>query len=151
MIDWFDLLAVQRSLKSLLQHNSKASILQCSVFFTVQLSYPYMTMGKTIALTIQTFVNKVMPLIFNMLPRIIIAFLPRSKHLCIIRDCEMRGGGGEWILKQCGKLKYNLKKILHTHFYHSVIINIKTVKYILSFPRKLPHHQYNSFIFLLIH
>ena len=98
MIDWFDLLAVQRTLKSLLQHNSKASILQCSFFFTVQLSYPYMTMGKTIALTIQTFVNKVMPLIFNMLPRIIIAFLPRSKRLLIhgySHICSDFGGQGK--------------------------------------------------------
>ena len=81
-IDWFDLLAVQRTLKSLLQHHSsKASILQCSAFFIVQLSHPYMTTGKTIALTRQTFVGKVMYLLFNMLSRFVIAFLPRSKCL----------------------------------------------------------------------
>ena len=81
-IDWFHLLAVQGTLKSLLQHySSKASILQCSAFFMVQLSYPYMTTGKTIALTRQTFVDKVMSLLFNMLSRLVIAFLPRSKHL----------------------------------------------------------------------
>ena len=81
-IDWFDLLAVQGTLKSLLQHHSsKASILQCSAFFVVQLSHPYMTTGKTIALTRQTFVGKVMSLLFNMLSRLVIAFLPRSKHL----------------------------------------------------------------------
>ena len=84
--DWLDLLAVQGTLKSLLQqHSSKASILQCSSFFTVQLSHPYMTTGKTIALTIRTFVSKVMSLLFNMLSRFVIALLPRSKHLLISR------------------------------------------------------------------
>ena len=83
-IDWLDLLAVQGTLKSLLQHhNSKASIFQCSGFFIVQLSHPYMTTGKTIALTRWTFVGKVMSLLFNMLSRSIIAFLPRNKHLLI--------------------------------------------------------------------
>ena len=78
-MDWLDLLAVQRTLKSLLQHHSsKASILQCSAFFTVQLSHPYMTTGKTIALTRWTFVGKVMSLLFNMLSRLVIAFLPKS-------------------------------------------------------------------------
>ena len=81
-MDWLDLLAVQQTLKSLLQHHSsKASILQCSAFFIVQLSHPYMTTGKTIALTRQTFVGKVMSLLFNMLSRLVITFLPRSKHL----------------------------------------------------------------------
>ena len=79
-----DLLAVQGTLKTLLQHHSsKASILWCSVFFIVQLSHPYMTTGKTIALTRHTFVDKVMSLLFNMLSRLVIAFLPRSKHLLI--------------------------------------------------------------------
>ena len=83
-IDWLDLLAVQGTLKSLLQHHSsKASILQCLAFFTVQLSHPYMTTGKTIALTRRTFVGKVMSLFFNMLSRLVITFLPRSKHLLI--------------------------------------------------------------------
>ena len=83
-IDWFDLLAAQGPLKSLLQHhNMKASVLQCSAFFMVQLSHPYMTTGKTIALTIQTFVSKVVYLIFNMLSRFVIAFLPMSRHLLI--------------------------------------------------------------------
>ena len=78
-MDWFDLLAVQGTLKSLLQHHSsKASVLQHSVFFTVQLSHPYMTTGKTIALTRRTFVGKVMPLLFNTLSRLVITFLPRS-------------------------------------------------------------------------
>ena len=83
-VDWFDLLAVQRTLKSLLQHQSfKVLILQRSAFFMVQLSHPYMTTGKTIALTIWTFVSRVMSLIFNMLSRLVIAFLLRSKHLLI--------------------------------------------------------------------
>ena len=79
-----DLLAVQGTLKNLLQqHSSKASILRCSAFFTVQLSHPYMTTGKTIALSRWTFVGKVMSLLFNMLSRLVIAFLPRSKPLLI--------------------------------------------------------------------
>ena len=83
-MDWFDLLAVQGTLKSFLQHHSsKASILWCSAFFIVQLSHPYMTTGKTIALIRQNFVGKVMYLIFNMLSRLIITVLPRSKRLLI--------------------------------------------------------------------
>ena len=83
-IDWFDLHAVQATLKSLLQHHhSKASILWCSTFFIVQFSHAYMTTGKTIALTRWTFVGKVMSLLFNMLSRMVIAFLPRSKSLLI--------------------------------------------------------------------
>ena len=83
-IDWFDLLTVQGNLKSLLQHHSsKASILRCSAFFRVQLSHPYMTTRKTKALTRCTFVGKVMSLLFNMLSRLVIAFLSRSKHLLI--------------------------------------------------------------------
>ena len=83
-MDWLDLLAVQGTLKSLLQHHSsKASILWRSAFFTIQLSHPYMTTGKTIALTRWTFVGKVMSLLFNMLSRLVITFLPRSKHLLI--------------------------------------------------------------------
>ena len=83
-MDWLDLLAVQGTLKSLLQHHSsKASILRRSAFFTVQLSHPYMTTGKTIALTRRTFVGKVMSLLYNMLSRLIITFLPRSKRLLI--------------------------------------------------------------------
>ena len=83
-MDWLDLLAVQGTLKSLLQHHSsKASIPHCSAFFRVQLSYPYMTTGKTIALTRWTFVGKVMSRLFNMLSRLVITFLPRSKCLLI--------------------------------------------------------------------
>ena len=85
-MDWLDLLAVQGTLKSLLQHHtSKVSILQHSAFFITQLSHPYMTTGKTIALTRQTFVGKVMSLLFNMLSRLVITFLPRSKPLLISR------------------------------------------------------------------
>ena len=85
-MDWFDLHAAQKTLKSLLQHHSsKAPILQSAACFIVQLSPPYMTTGKTIALTRQTFVNKVMSLLFNMLSRLIIAFLPRSK--CLLISC----------------------------------------------------------------
>ena len=81
-MDWLDLFAVQRTLKSLHQHHSlKASILQCSAFFTFQLSHPYMTTGKTIALTRWTFVGKVMSLLLNMLSRLVIAFFPRSRRL----------------------------------------------------------------------
>ena len=81
-MDWFDLLAVQGTLESPLQHHSsKASVLRRSAFFIVQLSHPYTTTGKAIALTIQTFVNKVMSLLFNMLSRLVLVFLPRNKHL----------------------------------------------------------------------
>ena len=83
-MDWFDLLAVQGTLKSLLQQRSaKASILQHSAYFIVQLSHPYITTGKTTALTRWTFAGKVMSLLFNMLSKLVIAFLPRSKHLLI--------------------------------------------------------------------
>ena len=81
--DWLDLLAVQGTLKNLLQHVSKASTLWRSAFFIIQLSHPYMTTGKTIALTRRTFVDKVMSLLFNMLSRLVTMFLPRSKHLLI--------------------------------------------------------------------
>ena len=84
-MDWLDLLALRGTLKSLLQHHSsKASILRCSAFFTVQLSLPYMTTGIIIALTRRTFVGKVMSLLFNMLSRLVITFLPRSKRLLIL-------------------------------------------------------------------
>ena len=85
MIDWFDLLAVQLILKSLFQHHSsKASILECSAFFIVQISHPYMATRKAIVLTRQTFVGKVMPLLLNMLSRLVITFLPRSKRLLLL-------------------------------------------------------------------
>ena len=87
-IDWFDLCRVQGTVKSLLQnHDSKASVLQCSAFSMVQFSHPYMTTGKPITLTIQTFVGKVISLLFNMLSRFVTGFLPRSKSL-LIHDCS---------------------------------------------------------------
>ena len=96
-MDWLDLLAVQETLKSLLQHHSsKASILRCSAFFVIQLSHPYMTTGKTIALTRRTFVVQVMSVLFSMLSRLVITFLPRSKSLnfmtavTICSDCVIR-------------------------------------------------------------
>ena len=86
-IDWFDLLAIQGTLKSFLQpHSVKASILQRSAFFMVQLLHPYMTTGKTIALTVWTFISKVMSLLFNTVSRFVIAFLPRSKRLLILQE-----------------------------------------------------------------
>ena len=101
-MDWLDLLAVQGTLKSLLQHHSsKASIFQPSAFFTVQLSYPYMTTGKTIVLTRWTFVDKVMSLLFNMLYSLVITFLPRSKHLnfmAAVTICSDFGAPPKWSL-----------------------------------------------------
>ena len=95
-MDWFDLLAVQGTLKNLLQHHSsKTLILQCLAFFIVQISHPYMTIGKTIALTTRTFVGKVMSLLFNMLSRLVIAFLPRSKHL-LIPWLQLPSWRGQW-------------------------------------------------------
>ena len=106
-IDWFDLLAVQGTLNSLLQHHSsKASILWHSAFFTVQLSHPYMTTGKTTALTRQIFVGKVMSLFSNMLSRLVIAFLPRRKHLLI-----------SWLQLQ-SSVVLELKKIKVCHCFH---------------------------------
>ena len=96
-MDWLDLLAVQQTLKSLLQHHSsKASILWCSTFFIVQLSYPYMTTGKTIALTRWTFVDKVMSLLFNMLSRLVTTFLARSKRLHFMAAVTICSDFGAW-------------------------------------------------------
>ena len=111
-MDWLDLLAVQRTLQSLLQHHSsKASTLQCSAFFRVQLSHPYMSTGKTIALTRQTFIGKIMSLLFNMLSRLVITFLPRSKSLLILWLQSL----SVVILKKVGKTnrpcRYDLNQI----------------------------------------
>ena len=101
-MDWLDLFAVQGPLKSLLQHHSsKASILQCSAFFITQLSHQYMTFRKTIALTRQTLVSKVMPLLFNMLPRLVMAFLPWSKHLIIMAAVTISSDFGPQENKVC--------------------------------------------------
>ena len=113
-MDWLDLLAVQGTLKSLLQHHSsKASILRCSAFFTVQVSHPYMTTGKTIALTRRTFVGKVMSLLLNMLSRLVITFLLRSKHLLI-----------SWLQSiSCQRLKKTPKEDLSNSFSASSLLS----------------------------
>ena len=110
-MDWFDLLVVQGTLKSLLQHHSsKASLIWCSAFFMVQLSQPYKTTGKTIALTIWTFVGKVMSLLFNMLSRLVMAFLPRSKCLNFMAAVTICSDFGA------------LEKICHCfHFFHNYL------------------------------
>ena len=102
-MDWFDLLAVQGTLKCLLQNHPKVSILWHSAFFTVQLSHPYMTIGKTIALTRWTFGGKVMSLLFNMLSRLVITFLPRSKHLLI-----------SWLQSPCSDFGAPQNKVSHS-------------------------------------
>ena len=119
-VDWLDLLAVQGALKSLLQHHSsKALIFRCSAFFTVQLSHPYMTTGKTTDLTRQTFVGKVMSLLFNMLSRLVITFLPRSKHLLI-----------SWlqsplaVILEPPKIKSDTVSTVSTSISHEVIIHL---------------------------
>ena len=105
-MDWLDLLAVQGTLESLLQHHSsKASILRCSAFFTVQLSHPYVTTGKTIALTSRTFVGKVMSLLLNMLSRLVITFLPRSKRLNFMAAITI-----------CSDFGAKKNKVCHCHY-----------------------------------
>ena len=116
-MDWFDLLAVQGTRKSLLQHHSsKASIPQHSAFFTVQLSHPYMTTGKTTNLTRWTFIGKVISLLFNMLSRLVITFLPRSKHLLI-----------SWLWSPSAVIleprKIKSAKTAFSQFSHSVVVN----------------------------
>ena len=112
-MDWLDLLAVQGILKSLLQHHSsKASILQNSAFFIVQFSHPYMTTGKTIALTRWIFINKVMSLLLNMLSRLVITFLPRSKHLLI-----------SWLQSPSSLILEPLKNRV-SHCFHCFAINL---------------------------
>ena len=115
-MDWLDLLAVQGTLKSLLQHHSsKASVLRHSAFFTVQLSHPYMTTGKTIALTRQTFVGKVISLLFNVLSRLVITFPPMSKRLLISRINMIKGSGGDGIPADLFQiLKDDTVKVLHS-------------------------------------
>ena len=116
-MDWLDLLAVQGTLKSLLQHHSsKASMIQHLVFFMVQLSHPYIATGKTIALTIQTFVGKVMSLIFNMLSRFVIAFLPRSK--CLLLSWLQSPSA---VILEPKKIKSVILCIVSSSFCHEVI------------------------------
>src|SRR5574337_494758 len=116
-MDWLDLLAVQGTLRSLLQHHSsKASILQPSAFFTVQLSHPHMTTGKTIALTRRTFVGKVKSLLFNMLSRLVITFLPRSKRLLIswLQSPSV-------VILEPRKIKSDTVSTVSSSIYHEVI------------------------------
>ena len=116
-MDWLDLLAVQGTLKSLLQHHSvKASILQRSAFFTVQLSHPYMTTGKTIALTRGTFVGKVMSLLLNMLSRLVITFLLRSKHLLISRLQSLSA-----VILELQKIKSDTISTVSPSIYHEMM------------------------------
>ena len=116
-MDWLDLLAVQGTLKSLLQHHSsKASVLQHSAFFIVQLSHPYMTTGKTIALTRRTFVGKVMSLLFHMLSRLVITFLPRSKCLLISWLQSLSA-----VILESRKIKSATVSIVSTSFCHGVM------------------------------
>ena len=116
-MDWLDLLAVQGTLKSLLQHHSsKASILWCSAFLIVQLSHPYMTTGKTIALTRWTFVDKVMSLLFNMQPMLVIAFLPKSKHLLISSQLSLSA-----VILEPKKIKSVTVSIVSPSIYHEVM------------------------------
>ena len=112
-MDWLDLLAVQGTLKNLLQHySSKASILQHSTFFTVQLSHPYMTTGKTTALTRRTFVGKVMSLLFNMLSRLVIAFLPRTERLYFMAAVTVSGRPGVMEQSDRDTTSVNLKRLI---------------------------------------
>ena len=116
-MDWLDLLAVQGTLKSLLQHHSsKASILPCSAFFIVQLSHPYMTTGKTKALTRGTFVGKVMSLLFNKLSRLVIAFLPRNKHRLI-----------SWLQSPSAVILEPKNKVLGSTVIREMQMNIRTL------------------------
>ena len=124
-IDWFDLLAVQGTLRSLTQHHSsKASILRCSAFFVIQLSHPYMTTGKTIALTRWTFVSKVTSLLLNMLSRFVIAFLSRSKYLLIL-----------WLQSSSSDFGVQENKICHCFHFFSIYLlsSDRTRYYDLSF------------------
>ena len=134
-IDWFDLLAVQGTLKSLLQHHSsKASILICSAFFIVQLSHPYMTTGNTIALTRQSFDGKVMSLLLNMLFRLVIAFLPRSK--CLLISWPQSPSA---VILELKKIKSLTVSIVSPSIYHEVIgpDAMIFVSLMLSFKRSL--------------
>ena len=149
-IDWFNLLAVQGTLKNLLQHHcSKASVLQCSAFFTVKLSHPYMTPGKTTALTVWTFVSKAMSLFLNMLSRLIMAFLPKRKHLFISQ------------LQSLSSVILEPKKILchHFHFFPFYLpwrdgtgchdLSLLNVEFQTSFFSLLFHHHQEALHFLV--
>ena len=128
-MNWLDLLTVQGTLKSLLQHHSsKASIFRRSAFFTVQLSHPYMTTGKTIALIRWTFVGKVMSLLFSMLSRLVITFLPRSKHLLISWLQSLSA-----VILEPSKIKSNTSYTLSPSISHEVIIAMYNFSYFIIF------------------
>ena len=147
-MDWLDLLAVQGTLKSLLQHhNSKASILRCSAFLIVQVSHPYMTTGKMIALTRWTFVDKVMSLLFNKLSKLVITFLPRSRHLLISRLQSPSA-----LILEPPKIKPATVSIVSPYICHEVmglddiiliVSNVKTTVHLQSF-HTLARHAQNS-------
>ena len=140
-MDWLDLLAVQGTLKSLLQHHSsKASILQRSAFFTVQLSHPYVTTGKTIALTRRTFVGKVMSLLLNMLSRLVITFLPRSKHLNFMVAVTICSDFGA----PKNKVSVSPKSLYRVPRNLSIILALTHLVHIASFPPTSPHSHYPS-------
>ena len=125
-MDWLGLLAVQGTLKSLLQHHSsKASVFWCSAFFTVQLSHPYMTTGKTITLTRWIFVGKVMSLLFNMLSRLVITFLPRSKHLLI---SWLQSGSSVFPSLPCSSLPLSVHLLFIPHPLSSLLLPCSSTK-----------------------
>ena len=116
-MDWLDLLAVLGTLKSFLQHrSSKESVLRHSAFFIVQLSHPYMTIGKTIALTRQNFIGKIMSLLFNMLSRLVIAFLPKSK--CLLISCLQSSSA---VILEAPKIKSVMVSLVSPSIYHEVV------------------------------
>ena len=140
-MDWLDLLAVQGTLKSLLQHHSsKASILQRSAFFTVQLSHPYVTTGKTIALTRRTFVGKVMSLLLNMLSRLVITFLPRSKRLNFMVAVTICSDFGA----PKNKVSVSPRSFYRVPRNLSIILALTHLVHIASFPPTSPHSHYPS-------
>ena len=136
-MDWLDLLAVQGTLKSLLQHHtSEASILRCSAFFTVQLSHPYMTTGKTIALTRWIFVDKVMSLLLNMLSRLVIIFLPRSKCLNFMAAITI-----------CSDFEAQKDKVWHCFHCFPSILGLCKWHYVIPFGWIIFHCTYLSYVF----
>ena len=128
-MDWLDLLAVQGTLKSLLQHHSaKTSIFRCSAFFTVQLSHAYITTGKTIALTRQTFVGNVMSLLFNMLSRLVITLLPRSK--CLLISWLQSSSA---VILEPPKIKSDTVSIVSPSISHEIVAFLGTLNFILLY------------------
>ena len=141
-MEWLDLLAVQGTLKGLQHHSSKASIFQCSAFFTVQLSHPYMTTGKTIALTRLTFVGSVMSLLFNMLSRLVITFLPRSKHLLISRLQSLSA-----VILEHKKIKSDTVSTISPSMFHEVM-GLDAMILVFWILRFKPMFSLSSFTFI---